>query len=192
LGKVRKLANTLLVELNPEIENLAGSTKARELLVHTSLGYLDSLAAEAGSDPALQLELAAAYEKIGDVQGNPLFANLGHPKASLESYAKALAIAGKLGTSWQVLEIVARSHYKIGCVYNWGLGRFSDAEGKRGPGTDRPTMTGQPAYRAPERADSQRMGAHRRWGGAGPFSVPSPHGQARSRGRKPSTIWRSR
>src|SRR4029077_16889338 len=120
-------------------------------LVNTSLGYLDSLAAEAGGDPALQLELAAAYEKIGDVQGNPLFSNLGHPKASLESYGKALAIAGKLGTSWQVLEIVARSHYKLGCVYNWGLGRFSDAQESMRQGVrvadSIPEITRQPAYR---------------------------------------------
>ena len=150
-GQVRKLANTVLFDLHPEIESLAGSTRAREMLVRTSLGYLDSLAAEAGGDPALQLELAAAYEKIGDVQGNPLFANLGHPKEALESYRKALAIAGKSGTSWQVLEIIARSHYKMGCVYNWALGRVADAEQNMReaiPIADSiPGKTGQPAYR---------------------------------------------
>jgi tetratricopeptide (TPR) repeat protein len=150
-GQVRKLANTVLFDLNPEIERLAGSTKVRELLVKTSLGYLDSLAAEAGGDPALQLELAAAYEKIGDVQGNPLFSNLGHPKASLESYGKALVIADKLGTSLQVLEIVARSRYKMGCVYNWALGRFSHAEQSMREAItiadSIPEKTGQPVYR---------------------------------------------
>src|SRR5207247_3949475 len=45
--QVRKLARTVLFDLNPEIENLAGSLKARELLVKTSLEYLDSLATEA-------------------------------------------------------------------------------------------------------------------------------------------------
>ena len=54
------MAKTVLFDLNAEIESLAGSTKARELLVKTSLQYLDSLAAEAGTDPALQLELARA------------------------------------------------------------------------------------------------------------------------------------
>src|SRR5204863_10050709 len=44
--QVRKLANTVLFDLNTEIESLAGSTKARELLVKTSLKYLDSLAVE--------------------------------------------------------------------------------------------------------------------------------------------------
>jgi tetratricopeptide (TPR) repeat protein len=148
--EVRKLAKTVLFDLNPEIENLAGSTKARELLVRTSLQYLDSLATEAATDPTLQLEVAAAYEKIGDVQGNPVSSNLGHPKASLESYRKALAIAQKLGASQPALELVARSHYKMGCVYNWGLGRFSDAEESMRQGVrvadSIPTITRQPAY----------------------------------------------
>jgi serine/threonine protein kinase len=50
--QVRKLADTVLFDLNSEIESLAGSTKARELLVKTSLAYLDSLAAEGSNDPA--------------------------------------------------------------------------------------------------------------------------------------------
>jgi tetratricopeptide (TPR) repeat protein len=150
-GQVRKLANTVLFELHPEIEGLAGSTRAREMLVRTSLSYLDSLAAEAADDPALQLELATAYERIGDVQGNPLFAHLGHPKASIESYGKALEIAQKVRTSGQALEIIARSHYKIGCVYNWALGRLSLAEQSMRraiPIADSiPAKTGRPAYR---------------------------------------------
>lgn len=40
--QVRKLAHTVLFDLNPQIENLAGATPARELLVKTSLEYLDS------------------------------------------------------------------------------------------------------------------------------------------------------
>jgi tetratricopeptide (TPR) repeat protein len=148
---VRKLANTVLFDLNREIESLAGSTKARELLVRTSLQYLDSLAAEGGADPSLQLEVATAYEKVGDVQGNPLFSHLGHPKASLESYAKALAIAQTLGSPQPALELVARCYYKIGCVYNWGLGRFSDARENIRQGIrvadSIPERTRQPAYR---------------------------------------------
>jgi tetratricopeptide (TPR) repeat protein len=149
--EVRKLAHTVLFDLNGEIENLAGSTKARELLVRTSLQYLDSLAAEGGSDRSLQLEIASAYEKIGDVQGNPLFSHLGHPKASLESYGHALAIAQKLAPSQPVLELMARARYKTGCVFNWGLGRFSDAKESIQQGIrvadSIPRLTGQPAYR---------------------------------------------
>jgi tetratricopeptide (TPR) repeat protein len=69
----------------------------------------------------------------------------------LESYRKALAIAQKLGSSQPVLEVVARSHYKMGCVYNWGLGRFSDARESMRQGVrvadSIPAITRQPAYR---------------------------------------------
>jgi serine/threonine protein kinase len=59
---VRKLANSLLFEVHSAIENLPGATSARELLTKRALEYLDKLAAEAGDDPQLQRELAAAYE----------------------------------------------------------------------------------------------------------------------------------
>jgi len=148
--QVRRLAHTVLFDLNPEIETLAGSTKARELLVNTSLQYLDSLAAEAADDPGLQFELAEAYEKIGDVQGNSKFANLGHPKASLESYAKALRIARRVGASRPALELVARVYSKIGHVQAWEMGRFSEAvetlrQGVRAAEAI-PPATGDPAY----------------------------------------------
>jgi serine/threonine protein kinase len=91
-AQVRKLANTFLFDFHDQIQNLPGSTAAREMLVKTALEYLDSLAQEAEGDPALQAELATAYEKVGDVQGAPGRANLGQRKAALESYRKALAI----------------------------------------------------------------------------------------------------
>jgi serine/threonine protein kinase len=149
--QVRKLANTILFELNPEIEQLPGSTKARELLIKTSLDYLDSLAAEAGDDPALALELATAYERVGDVQGNSKFSNLGHPGASLESYRKAQAIARKLGASPPALDILARSYYKMGLVEQWGLARFSEARENLRQAVliadSIPRRTGEPTYR---------------------------------------------
>jgi eukaryotic-like serine/threonine-protein kinase len=114
--QVQRLAHTVLFDLNPQIENLAGSTPARELLVKTSLEYLDSLAAESGNDPKLQIELATAYEKIGDVQGNSRYSNLGHPEASLESYRKAVVIARKLRPSPEALEILAGAYTGIGTV----------------------------------------------------------------------------
>ena len=67
-------------------------TPARKLLVDRALQYLDSLSREAGGDRALQEELAQAYEKVGDVQGNPYYANLGNTAGAIESYGKARVI----------------------------------------------------------------------------------------------------
>lgn len=86
---VRKLANTYLFDVYPEVENLEGSLKAREKIVSTALEYLDSLAGESGDDPELQAELARAYEKIGDVQGATNTPTNADMQAGLESYRKA-------------------------------------------------------------------------------------------------------
>ena len=65
---------------------------ARLLVVTKALEYLDSLAAEAGNDRELQQELAVAYDRVGDVQGNPAAANLGDAAGAIKSYEKAAAI----------------------------------------------------------------------------------------------------
>ncbi|CAN5573379.1 hypothetical protein BH10ACI3_BH10ACI3_16770 [soil metagenome] len=86
---VRKLANSYLFDVYPEVENLEGSLKAREKILTSALEYLDSLSTESGGDLALQAELATAYEKIGDVQGALTNSSLGNIQAGLDSYAKA-------------------------------------------------------------------------------------------------------
>jgi serine/threonine protein kinase len=89
---VRKLASTFMFDLHESIQNLAGSTAARHLLVLNSLKYLDGLAAESAGDATLQRELATAYEKVADVQGGYRQANLGDASGAIQSYRKALDI----------------------------------------------------------------------------------------------------
>jgi serine/threonine protein kinase/tetratricopeptide (TPR) repeat protein len=89
---VRRLADSFLFEFDAAIANLPGATPARRLVVAKALEYLDSLARESAGDPALQRELAAAYDKVGDVQGNYFATNLGDAKGSTASYQKAYAI----------------------------------------------------------------------------------------------------
>jgi serine/threonine protein kinase/tetratricopeptide (TPR) repeat protein len=96
---VRKLANSLMFEFHDSIKDLPGSTPARKLLVSRALEYLDSLSQEAKGDRSLQGELAAAYEKIGDVQGMPRQANLGDTDGAEASYRKALAIRESLAAA---------------------------------------------------------------------------------------------
>ncbi len=93
---VRRLSNALLFEIAPKIERLEGSTEAREALVTRALEYLDSLARESGDDPQLQSELAAAYEKVGDLQGAPRRANLGDFSGAIASYEKARDVRQRL------------------------------------------------------------------------------------------------
>ena len=64
----------------------------RERLVKDALANLDKLAAEAQGDSVLQRELAAAYERLGDVRGQAYGASLGDRAGATESYRKALQI----------------------------------------------------------------------------------------------------
>jgi serine/threonine protein kinase/tetratricopeptide (TPR) repeat protein len=89
---VRTLANSFVFEFHDAIKDLQGATPARELVVRRALQYLDSLSQEAKGDRSLQLELAAAYVKIGDVQGNHNFSNLGDTTGATASYRKAVEI----------------------------------------------------------------------------------------------------
>ncbi|HQX55721.1 MAG TPA: serine/threonine-protein kinase, partial [Pyrinomonadaceae bacterium] len=90
--QVRKLANAMIFDYQSEIERLPGTTPIRQKMVSDAVLYLDNLAAESSGDTSLRGELASAYDKIGDIQGNPFFANLGDMDGALASYNKSLAI----------------------------------------------------------------------------------------------------
>ena len=90
--EVRSLAHAVVFDIHDAIANLPGSTKAREILVFHALRYLNSLSREAGGDPSLQHELAVAYGKIGDVQGRPMFPNLGRMTDAKQSYERSMAL----------------------------------------------------------------------------------------------------
>jgi serine/threonine protein kinase/tetratricopeptide (TPR) repeat protein len=115
---VRKLANSVLFDYHDAIKDLPGATKVRERLVKDALTYLDSLAGEAHSDPALQRELAAAYERVGDVRGEESSGSLGDLSGAIESYTKALRIREALvlvnPSDTQAQRDLASSHEKLG------------------------------------------------------------------------------
>jgi tetratricopeptide (TPR) repeat protein/tRNA A-37 threonylcarbamoyl transferase component Bud32 len=91
-ASVRNLANTMLFQLHDEMQNGAVSLKARELMVKTSLEYLDALYEPGRSDPLLQAELAEAYIKVASIQGSDTEANRGNFAGALDSYARAIAL----------------------------------------------------------------------------------------------------
>jgi tetratricopeptide (TPR) repeat protein len=87
----RRLAKSLMFEIHDSVQDLAGSTPTRKLIVTRALEYLDSLS-QGADTPALRRDLAVAYRKVGDVQGNPYVANLGDTAGALQSYRKAEAL----------------------------------------------------------------------------------------------------
>lgn len=93
---IRGLSNSMLFDFNDQLERLPGSTESRASLVHTVLGYLDSLARDTGSDPTLDLEMAHAYRRVAGLEGHPFRQNLGQMPAALNHYRKALDIYERL------------------------------------------------------------------------------------------------
>jgi eukaryotic-like serine/threonine-protein kinase len=130
-NEVRELARRFMFDFHSEIEHLSGSRKARELLVSTALEYLERLANDAGEDRELLSELASAYVRVGDIQGNPYVANLGNTAAALDSYLKAEEILEKLAViapeNINYLRSQAHTINKIGDLQQWS-GNTEDAK----------------------------------------------------------------
>ena len=117
--QVRRLADSLMFEIHDSVKDLAGSTPTRRLIVSRALEYLDSLAHDASGNPTLQRELATAYEKIGDIQGNPYSANIGDTDGALTSYNKAVQIREALDPAAATTETqmeLGRSYRALGDI----------------------------------------------------------------------------
>lgn len=95
-NQVRRLAHSVLFDYHDQIAALPGSTRVRERLVKDALSYLDDLSHGATGDDSLLREMATAYAKIGEIQGNSYHANLGDISGAMQSYRKSLAIRESL------------------------------------------------------------------------------------------------
>ena len=149
---VRRLANTLVGELYDSIAEVPGSTSARQLLVTRALGYLDALSREAGRDTSLKVDLADAYQKIGDVQGNPYLANLGDVAGARASYGKLIDLRSSIHESLatrQSAVALGLAHSRVGDLdlaqgkyaeavesYDRALTRFDEARATDASGED--------------------------------------------------------
>jgi eukaryotic-like serine/threonine-protein kinase len=96
---LRQLSTSLLSELDEAIKQLPGSTGAQKLLVTRVLEHLDRMAGDAQGDRATQLDVADAYTRLGNLQGNPYDQNLGDTDGALASLDKAIALAAPLGNT---------------------------------------------------------------------------------------------
>ena len=93
--QVRQLANKLF-DIDAQIRNTPGNTKARQLIVSTSLEYLKRVGAETRGDKGLAMEIGAAYLQLAQIQGVPVNSNLGQFAEAEESLSKADAFVGSV------------------------------------------------------------------------------------------------
>ncbi|MEW6125674.1 MAG: protein kinase [Acidobacteriota bacterium] len=94
--KARRLARSVLFDYYDAIVDLPGSVPVRNKLAQDMVEYLNSFALEAAGDPALQSELADAYERVSSVLGGSAYANLGDTQKALENLSNAVRIRESL------------------------------------------------------------------------------------------------
>jgi len=92
LAEIRKLTNTYLRDVYDAAVNLPGATEVRKLLVENSLKHIAALESESQDSLDFKRELAQAYQRFGDVQGDYLGANLGDTEGAVQSYRRALRL----------------------------------------------------------------------------------------------------
>lgn len=85
----RRLAQTFMLEVHDSIKSLPGTAQARERIIANSLRYLDELLRERADDPDVRRDLARAYERVADLQGGFLAANLQDTESAIASLHKA-------------------------------------------------------------------------------------------------------
>lgn len=90
-SQVQELARTFVLDLDENLRQ--GATATREFYVKTALPYLHGLSKEASQDAASATDLIMGYVKVGDVQGNPVYPNLGDVHGAWDSYQAALRLA---------------------------------------------------------------------------------------------------
>ena len=94
--QVQQFSRSLLFDVHNALRNVPGATESRRLLLDRAMQFLDGLAADAGDDDGFNLELAAGYQQLANVQGNGLTANLGDTSAAVASLEKAAHLVDRV------------------------------------------------------------------------------------------------
>lgn len=94
--QVRTLAASLLFDLHDGIRDLAGASTARRLIVTKAQQQLQLLSAGSEDDPEIQRDLAAAYERMGELRVDPAQPAKVNAAAALDAYRRAVAIRRKI------------------------------------------------------------------------------------------------
>ena len=89
---MRDLSKSLTNELMVLLSRSPGTLDAQRLLISRTLTALEPLAAKAGPDSQLRLELARVYQRLGSLQGDPYQKNTGEPQKALLALDRAAAL----------------------------------------------------------------------------------------------------
>ena len=118
--QIQEFSRSLLFDVHDALRNVPGATEARRLLLDRAVTFLDGLAADAGDDPALALELAAAYQRLAKVQGNQFSENVGDTAGAVASLRKAVRYIDALHrddpADARVLTLAVHIHFDLAAI----------------------------------------------------------------------------
>lgn len=125
LREVHSITNSLVFDVSDQIRTLPGSTSVQKHLADLAARYLPALEQNAGQDPGTLRDLADAYERLGDLQGDPRGPNLGDSVGAMASFKKAAQIRRKLKqlrpNDYTVDVALSKSNERIGDLL-WAAG----------------------------------------------------------------------
>ena len=118
--QIQEFSRSLLFDVHDALRNVPGATEARRLLLDRAVTFLDGLAADAGDDPVLALELAAAYQRLAKVQGNQFSENVGDTAGAVASLRKAVRYIDALHrddpADTRVLTLAVHIHFDLAAI----------------------------------------------------------------------------
>ena len=118
----RKLANAMIFDIYEKVRDLPGSLQARQAIVHAGIEYLDRMAIRAPGDASLRHDLAGAYLRMGEVQGNVLGSHTGDTSGALVSFRKGISLlTPEAGDRPADLELMVL-HQRMGDVFSNSVG----------------------------------------------------------------------
>ncbi|MCW5776223.1 MAG: protein kinase [Phycisphaeraceae bacterium] len=120
-GAAWAMGRTLMFDLPALIEDLPGATAARQRIVTEAIEYLESLRLEAEDEPELLLQLAEAYDQVGDLHGALNTASLGDTAEATLAYARARELRESLRPRMEndprLLAGLGESAFRVGQSY---------------------------------------------------------------------------
>ena len=138
---LRQFAHAVVFDVNDSLSAIPGTITVQKHVVETALRYLDRLNENNVRDSSLREEVAAAYIRIGKVQGGAFEPNLGDSRGAAASFGKAIVAIGPAPATSRLQHLLMEAHIDV-------------AELAVDP------IQGLPEFAAAIRAGEQQLGAH--------------------------------
>jgi len=110
---LRQFAHSVVFDVNDSLSSIPGTITVQEHVVETALRYLDRLSQDNVRDNGLREEVAAAYIRIGKVQGGAFAPNLGDSRGAVASFSKAISAIGTSPATPGLQRLLIEAHINI-------------------------------------------------------------------------------